>query len=67
VAILTFSNRCFPTKAIYGWQALDDSGHGALVCEYLQQAGGWSDIQFLDRSPNPRRSDPLFAVVARRS
>jgi len=64
--IITFSNRCFPTKAVAVWQALDDAGHGALVSKYLQEAGGWSGIEFLDRSPMPRRGDPLFAVTARR-
>ena len=66
-AIITFSNRCFPTKAVLAWQMLDDAGHGALVSKYLQDAGGWSGIEFLDRSPRPGKSDPLFAVVARRS
>ena len=65
--IITFSNRCFPTKAVLAWQMLDDAGHGALVTKYLQEAQGWRDIQFLDRSPRPGRSDPLFAVTARRS
>ncbi|RZK46211.1 MAG: methyltransferase domain-containing protein, partial [Hymenobacter sp.] len=29
--VVTFSNRCFPDKAVYAWQALDDRGHVALV------------------------------------
>lgn len=66
-AIITFSNRCFPTKAVLAWQMIDDVGHGALVTKYLQQAEGWRDIEFLDRSPAPGRSDPLLAVVARRA
>lgn len=64
--VITFSNRCFPSKAIAAWHALDDRGHLALVRQYLVAAGGWHDIQLLDRSPQPPgRSDPLFAVVAR--
>ncbi len=27
----TFSNRCFPTKAINGWLSTDDRGHCAIV------------------------------------
>ena len=65
-AVITFSNRFFPTKAVLAWQMLDEAGHGALVTQYLQDAGGWRDIEFLDRSPS-RRSDPLLAVVARRT
>lgn len=62
--VITFSNRCFPTKAVAIWLALDDAGHGALVQRYFEAAANWSDIQLLDRSPDPARSDPLFAVVA---
>ncbi|WP_375418595.1 class I SAM-dependent methyltransferase [uncultured Hymenobacter sp.] len=63
--VITFSNRCFPSKAIAAWHALDDRGHLALVRQFLLAAGGWHGIELLDRSPNPRRSDPLFAVVGR--
>lgn len=62
--VITFSNRCFPSKAIAAWHALDDYGHLALVQRFLQAAGGWHGITLLDRSPAPGRSDPLFAVVA---
>lgn len=64
--VITFSNRCFPSKAIAAWHALDDRGHLALVRQYIAAAGGWQAIELLDRSPlPPGRSDPLFAVVAR--
>ncbi len=49
--VITFSNRCFPTKAVSIWQALNDEGHGHLVERYLLAAGGWHDIERLDRSP----------------
>jgi len=62
--VITFSNRCFPTKAIAAWQMLDDDGHSDLVAHYLAAAGNWANIEQLDRSPS-RRSDPLFAVVGR--
>lgn len=63
--VITFSNRCFPTKAVAAWHALDDRGHMELVRQYLLAAGNWHRIELLDRSPQPRRSDPLFAVVGR--
>ncbi|WP_045689395.1 class I SAM-dependent methyltransferase [Hymenobacter sp. AT01-02] len=64
--VITFSNRCFPSKAIAAWHALDSRGHLALVQRFLEAAGGWHAIQLLDRSPQPAGvSDPLFAVVAR--
>ncbi|MBC6610133.1 methyltransferase domain-containing protein [Hymenobacter sp. BT507] len=63
--VITFSNRCFPSKAIAAWHALDDHGHLQLVAQYLQAAGGWHQLELLDRSPNEYQSDPLFAVVGR--
>lgn len=63
--VVTFSNRCFPSKAIAAWHALDDRGHLVLVQQYLQAAGGWHNIELLDRSPALRHSDPLFAVIGR--
>src|SRR3954447_9283067 len=62
---ITFSNRCFPTKAIMLWQSLGDQGHLDLVEQYLLAAGNWADVQKLDRSPNPGGSDPLYAVAGR--
>ena len=61
--VITFSNRCFPTKAVAIWQSLDDAGHQRLVERYLVDAGNWRDITRLDRSP--RRGDPLYAVIGR--
>jgi len=63
--VITFSNRCFPTKAVAIWQALDDAGHAELITRYLTDAGNWAAIEALDRSPGDG-GDPLFAVVARR-
>jgi SAM-dependent methyltransferase len=63
--VVTFSNRCFPTKAVAIWQALDDAGHAELVEGYLRDAGNWTFIRTLNRSPQVPSSDPLFAVVAR--
>ena len=64
--VITFSNRCFPTKAVAVWHGLDDQGHLRLVEHYLEQSGGFRDIRGIDRSPKVRRrhGDPLYAVVA---
>ena len=64
--IVTFSNRCFPTKAVAAWQQLNDRGHLQLVEYYLKSAGNWDDIQMRDCTPHPAR-EPLLAVVARRA
>lgn len=63
--VVTFSNRCFPTKAVAVWLTLDDPGHAALVARYLELAGNWTGIERLDRSPAVPGSDPLYAVVGR--
>lgn len=63
--IVTFSNRCFPTKAVAIWQSLDDRGHGQLVRRYFEEAGNWHTVEVLDRSPRRWRGDPLYAVVGR--
>jgi SAM-dependent methyltransferase len=62
--IVTFSNRCFPTKAVEIWHQLDDRGHMRLVEEYLRDAGNFANIRSLDRSPRRVFGDPLYAVVA---
>ena len=67
--VVTFSNRCFPTKAIAAWHERDDMGHLDLVASYFAAAGNFEAAAKLDRSP-PRRllgRDPLFAVVGRRA
>jgi SAM-dependent methyltransferase len=62
--IVTFSNRCFPTKAVEIWHQLDDRGHMRLVEEYLRDAGNFANIRSIDRSPRRVFGDPLYAVVA---
>jgi SAM-dependent methyltransferase len=62
---ITFSNRCFPTKAVEIWHRLDDAGHMRLVEGYLQEAGNFRGIHSLDRSQGRLFSDPLYAVVGR--
>ena len=63
--VITFSNRCFPTKAVAVWHQLDDRGHLRLVEDYLRDAGNWDEVAGLDRSPRRLFSDPLYAVVGR--
>jgi len=65
--VVTFSNRCFPTKAVAVWQSLDDRGHGQLVARYFADAGNWRDVEVLDRSRSRGRwrGDPLYAAVGR--
>src|SRR5215213_7284144 len=61
--IISFSNRCFPAKAVAVWHQLDDRGRVRLVERYLQEAGNFENIRGLDRSPRRLFSDPLYAVL----
>lgn len=63
--VVTFSNRCFPTKAVAVWHELDDAGHVRLVEQYLREAGNFEDVRSLDRSPRRMFSDPLYGVVGK--
>jgi SAM-dependent methyltransferase len=65
--VCTFSNRCFPTKAIRGWLATDDEQHCKLVALYFRRAGGWKQAVVQRRTPIDHRGDPLYAVWAMRS
>jgi Methyltransferase domain len=67
--VCTFSNRCFPTKAINGWLNMTDEGHGQLVATYFRRALSGDQQVFnepvIQRRTEPQlRSDPLFAVWA---
>jgi SAM-dependent methyltransferase len=65
--VCTFSNRCFPTKAIRGWLSADDDGHVHLVVEYFHRSRGWSDLATRRCTPLQHVGDPLFAVWALRA
>ncbi len=61
--ILSFSNRCFPSKAVALWLRSSDAEHVRWVGGLLRCAG-FSPPQAFDLSPAPGRSDPLFVVSA---
>jgi SAM-dependent methyltransferase len=63
--VISFSNRCFWTKAVAVWRALDDAGHARLVEHYLRHAG-------FERIETHRlaeyvedEQDPMIAVIGR--
>jgi SAM-dependent methyltransferase len=60
---ITYSNRCFPTKAVRGWLATDDRQHGAVVAELVRRSGRFTEPTVTLRTP-PGVGDPLYAVVA---
>ncbi len=65
VHIVTFSNRCFPTKAVRLWRALDDEGHAQLVAAYFRSSADWTGLRAVYCNPYTD-GDPLYAVYARK-
>ena len=62
--VCTFSNRCFPTKVIRGWLAIDERARCDLVAMYFELAAGYTDVQVELRTPPRTTGDPLYAVWA---
>jgi hypothetical protein len=63
--VISFSNRCFPTKAVAVWRSLDDSGHARLVELYLRHAGFAAiEIRQLAEWVEDQQ-DPMIAVIGR--
>lgn len=62
--VVSFSNRCFPTKAVAIWHSLDARGHIDLVNLYLERAG-FREVR-ADVLQDGSRSDPLITVTGRR-
>ena len=62
---ITFSNRCFPTKAVRGWLATDDDQHGRVVAELVRRTGLFDEPRVELRTPWGV-GDPLYAVTATR-
>jgi hypothetical protein len=63
--VISFSNRCFWTKAVAIWRALDDAGHASLVERYLRHAG-FERIETRQLAEWVEDvSDPMTAVVGR--
>jgi len=61
--VISFSNRCFPTKAVAIWRALNIAQHATLVSLYASRAGFASvEAKLLAHGGD---GDPLVAVIAR--
>jgi Methyltransferase domain len=63
--VISFSNRCFWTKAVAIWRALDDDGHAQLVERYLHHAGFEQVETHRLAEWVEDVSDPMIAVVGR--
>jgi SAM-dependent methyltransferase len=52
-ALISFSNRCFPTKAIAMWLQADDIGRLTITASYFHYAAKWASIEALDLIDRP--------------
>lgn len=66
LAIMSFSNRCFWTKAVSIWTSTGDADHAMIVGSYFHYAGGFEPPKAVDISPNPGRTDPMYIVYSRK-
>lgn len=64
--VTTFSNRCFPTKAIWGWSVSDDATRQHIVATYFEISGAFTAATVETRVPPDTGHDPLYAVWATR-
>jgi SAM-dependent methyltransferase len=62
---VSFSNRCFPTKAVRIWRSLDLAGQARLVGLYMERAG--FDLAEAEILTDGSTSDPLIVVTGRAS
>jgi SAM-dependent methyltransferase len=58
--VISFSNRCFPTKAVAIWRALSGPDQQRLIDAYMRRAG-FSSVT--ERAFTPRFGDPLWVVI----
>ena len=62
--ILTFSDRCFPTKAVAIWRALGASERPRYVAATLEEAG-LEEVEATELIPEDGGGDPLWATTGR--
>ena len=66
--VVSFSNRCFPDKAVALWRVTDDQQHVEVVAAYFADSAdpgrAWTPAETFEHTP--ALGDPLYAVWARR-
>ena len=61
--VVSFSNRCFPTKAVAIWRALGGGDQQRLVAAYMDEAG-FAGVE--GRVFAPGVGDPVWMVIGRK-
>ena len=57
LSLMSFSNRCFPSKAVQMWLNADDIGRMTIVGSYFHYSANWKEIEALDIIP-PKLETP---------
>ena len=66
LVVISYSNRCFPTKAVAIWQALEGPDQAGLIGLYLRRAG-FAEVEGREVVRGDRKGDPLWAVIGRKA
>ncbi|NJL34578.1 MAG: class I SAM-dependent methyltransferase [Chloroflexaceae bacterium] len=65
--VVSFSNRCFPSKAVQIWLATNDTQHRELVRSYFEHTAAYSRVELHDLLPVRWWGDPLYVVTGYRT
>lgn len=69
LAIMSFSNRCFPTKAVAVWTSTGDLDHIWIVGSYFHYAGGFEPPtakEITKKGLLGTKGDPMYVVYSRK-
>jgi SAM-dependent methyltransferase len=61
--VVSFSNRMFPTKAVWVWQRASEPQRVELVRRYFGDSGMFEDIDSIERHSDIGPADPVYAVI----
>jgi SAM-dependent methyltransferase len=64
--VVTWSNRCFATKAVRGWLATDDEGRRAILRAYFDRSRAFGPVTGRALIEPGRTGDPLDGAWAER-
>jgi SAM-dependent methyltransferase len=64
--VVSFSNRMFPTKAVWVWQSASEAQRVELVKRYFTDSAMFESVEATERRCATAYADPVFAVVGRR-
>lgn len=65
--VVSYSNRCFPSKATAVWQTTTDMQHAQLIVSYFQHSAEWGQVAARIKSAEtgaPADEDPLYVLWA---